>query len=59
MRQNRLKTLEISVNESNTFGDLLNKLGEQNPLISAGSSFVNINGQIYYNPFDGPRRSQK
>ena len=58
MKANKLKALEIEIQKSETFKDLLQKISKTNPVISP-SPFVNIDKVLYYNPVDRARSEAK
>ena len=58
MKANKLKCMEVEVQKSETFKDLLMKISKANPIISA-SPFVNIDSVLFYNPGDRERAEVK
>ena len=40
------------------FGDFLQRVSEKMPAVSK-APYVNINGKLFYNPFDSTRRLEK
>lgn len=58
LRINRLKPINILIEKSGTFSDLLSKIHDENPIISK-QPFVNINEKMFYNPIDEARRIAK
>lgn len=58
MKANKLKCLEVEVQKSETFKNLLDKISKANPIISR-SPFVNIDSVLFYNPADRERSEAK
>ena len=58
MRVNKLETMNLEVESEIIFADLLDKVHEKNPVVSK-RPFVNIDGNIFYNPSDKARAATK
>lgn len=50
--------MNLTVDPDIIFADLMDKINEKNPVVSK-RPFVNVNGQIYYNPSDKARAPAK